>query len=655
VELLLAFIIFIPACFFAFTVPGIYILNFSKADISQTEKTLFGTILGFVFFTLLSYLFLIINLPALILIFVLLLNLLARKVIFLQLGGFKTTFKLSRLQGVLITTVFTLGIIGQLAIVVPSGNVVDGNLVFWSSHGFDGTWHLALMEEINRGWPFQNPTFARERLVNYHFFSDIAPAVFDKYLPINGLDLYFRLFPPLYSLLLGSSVYLLVKKITGSTFSSFWAVFFTYFAGSWGYIITYLKNKTIGGESLFWGTQIQSSSGNPPQIISNVLILTYLYFAYLIFQKKNRILYLIAGLVMSSLAMFKIYAAVVLLIATGIVGIWQLIRDKSIYTLSLSFFGAAIASILYFPNISMSTSFLIFEPWWFIRTMLVEPSRLDWLDLEYRRQTYIYENNLKRVVYLEGIGFLIFFFGNLGMRFIGLWDLATYTIKSLKNNFYLLFILIILISLALPLLFLQKGVAGNTSQFLQYFILLFGLLAGVSMNRFISIIRPNIVKIAFAMVVIALSIPTQLGLMNELYSRGPYTKIDKNELAALSFVKNNLDGVILTPPNDPNLNLGKYIPDIWDWSDTAYVAAFSGKRTYFDAKEQADIMGYNFGKRLEIKGAIFKSPTASVVKDKIKETGVNIIYFPKVLKPKINFAEIELTKVFETSLLRKDT
>ena len=52
--------------------------------------------------------------------------------------------------------------------------------------------------------------------------------------------------------------------------------------------------------------------------------------------------------------------------------------------------------------------------------MVVIDSRLDWIDLEHRRQTYIYENNLKRVIQLEITAFLIFVFGNLGMRFIGL-------------------------------------------------------------------------------------------------------------------------------------------------------------------------------------------------------------------------------------------
>jgi len=65
------------------------------------------------------------------------------------------------------------------------------------------------------------------------------------------------------------------------------ATIFTYFAGSFGYIVTYLNNKTIGGESIFWATQPQSASGNPPQIISDFMIMAAVYF-YLLFKEQKK-------------------------------------------------------------------------------------------------------------------------------------------------------------------------------------------------------------------------------------------------------------------------------------------------------------------------------------------------------------------------------
>lgn len=646
---LLAFFIFIPVCFFAFTSPGIYILNLSKFKFTQTENIIFGTVVGFVVFTIISYLLLLLNISILILPTYLLLNIYSFKKLIAVLKNLETN---SKKKLIIFSFVFGLGILGQLAIISPSG-ITDrgGNILFWSSHAHDGTWHMALMESIKQGWPFKNPALAGEQLINYHYFSDIAPAIFSKYLPLTNLDIYFRLFPFIYTILLGSTAYLLVKKITGNFAASIWATFFTYFAGSFGFVVTYLKNRSLGGESLFWATQVQSSSGNSPQIISDILVLTCLYFAYLLFQKKNKVFYLIIGMIMGILVMFKVYGAIVLLTATSLVGIRQLIRDRSIYILSLSFMGFGLAAFLYYPNIQVSSSFLIFEPWWFIRTMIVEPSRLDWLDLEYRRQTYIYENNLKRVIYLESIGFLIFFFGNLGMRFLGLWDLVKVSIKSLKDNFYLLFALIILISLVFPLLFLQKGVAPNTSQFLQYFLLLFGLLAGISTSKFLKALRLTPSKIVAASLIILFSIPTQVGLLFEFYNRGAYAMISKDEVTALDWIKNNIgnDAIILNPPYDPELNLRDKIPHVWDWSDTAYVSALTGRTTYFEDQEQVDIMGYDWGGRAETKKIIFKTADVDVFSQKLKNSRSNILYFPKILKPKIDPSLAGLKRIFENN------
>jgi len=594
-----------------------------------------GSIVSFVVFTFISYILILLNIPILIIPISLLGAVIIAKPLMKRVKQIKI---IPNSKTILVIMVFILGIAGQMAIISPSGIFQNGDLVFWSSHGHDGAWHIALMEEIKRGWPFQNPIFAGEKLTNYHFFSDIAPAMVSRYLPISNLNLYFRIFPFFYSLFLGASAYFLTKKITKSYSASIWATIFTYFAGSFGFIVTYLKNKTIGGESIFWASQPQSASGNPPQIISDFLLLSSIYFILLLTQqkdrKKRRIIYAICVPFLGTIASFKIYAGVVLLGAVFIVGIWQLIKERKLKLLVLSMVSGILALILYLPNTSGSASFLIFEPWWYIRTMIVEPSRLNLLDWELRRQTYIYEHNWKRVIFLEGVGFLIFFFGNLGMRFIGLWDF----IKS--HN---IIKVTIVLSLLLPLLFLQKGVASNTSQFLQYFVLLFGILAGITTSKIAA-------KFKFLIPIIFLiMIPTQIGLLYEFYSRPAFAKVSSYELKTLSYIRENTskDAVLVTPPYNQYLNLGGVTPNIWDWFDTAYVSALSSRRTYFDDYEQVDIMGYDGKARLETKRIIFENESVDKVKNAFLLSNANILYFPKVLKPKVNPEKIGLTKFFE--------
>ena len=572
-----------------------------------------GAIAGFVLLTLISYLLIVINIPFLIIPITIIAFIGIRKSLLTEIKKIKIKFNF---QSILVLTIFAVGIAGQLAVISPSGIFQNGDLVFWSAHGHDGPWHLALMEEIKKGYPFQNPIFAGERLVNYHFFSDILPAIASKYLPVSPLNLYFRIFPFFYSLFLGASAYYLTKKLTNNFPASIWAVAFTYFAGSFGYLIG-------KGESVFWATQPQSSSGNPPQIISNFLVLAFLYFVLSYVKSKSKVILMVCIMLLGTLVEFKVYAAIVLFGATLLSGLPQIALPALILT-----------GILYLPNSSGGASFLIFEPWWYIRTMIVEPSRLNLLDWELRRQTYIYEHNWKRVIFLEGLGFLIFFFGNLGVRFIGIWEF----IKSKTIIKW-----VIILSIVLPLLFLQKGVASNTSQFLQYFILLFGILGGIAAAKITS-------KFKFlAPLIIVLMIPTQVNLLKDFYSRPPLAKVSNQELMALKFIKDNTDenSVILTPPYNPYLNTNEITPHIWDWFDTAYVSALSGRATYMDDYEQNDIMAYDYRSRLKIKENIFESEDANIVKQGLDQTNANLVYFPKLLAPKVSLESLGLTKSFE--------
>jgi hypothetical protein len=595
-----------------------------------------GSIVGFAAFTLTAYILIILKVPILIVPITLLTLIYLYKPVIKEVKKIKIGLNL---QTSIILLVFSIGIVGQMAVISPSGRVVNGDLVFWSSHGHDGMWHIALMEEFKKGFPFQNPVFAGEKLVNYHFFSDVAPAIISKYWPGSNfnldLDLYFRIFPFIYSLFLGISAYYLTKRITKKFSASIWAVIFTYFAGSFGYIIG-------KGESVFWATQIQSASGNPPQIVSDFLVLTFLYYIYDYIKNHSKFSLVFSVLILGTLAEFKVYAAIVLMGATFLTGLWQILIP-----------GGILAAVLYLPNSSGATSFLIFQPWWYIRTMIVEPSRLNWLDEELRRQTYVSEHNWKRVISIEVVGFLIFFFGNIGMRFIGLWDFIKSGKNILKDKFNRIFILTIIISIVLPLLFLQKGVASNTGQFLQYFILLFGILAGVSTARLIGLLKFSMIRIIGTMLVIGLMVPTQYGLLKDFYGpirtpRGPFAKVTGAEMSALEFLKNNSDtnAVILTAPNGI-LKEKQSIPDIWSWADTAYVAAISGRREYFADKEQVDIMGYDYKSRQDTKNKIFSSTDSMEVKGLIAETGTNFVYYPKALAPKVDLGKIGLTQILD--------
>jgi hypothetical protein len=646
--LIIYFILFLVISTIAFSLPGFYLLSKIKIDLNFWEKYFFGTIVGFVVYTFASYTLLVFNVNYLIIPLYLALSIYILVTFKIDFGEIKF---LKRERLFLLLCAFTIGIAGQLAVISPSGILTSRGLLFWSSHGHDASWHIALMDELKRGYPLQNPTMAGEKLVNYHFFSDIAASDFNYYLKIPSLDLYFRFFPLIFSLLLGTSAYFLGKRLGKSYAAGLGALFFTYFAGSFGYIATWIKNKSIGGESLFFATQVQSSSGNPPQIISNFMFLAFLFFLFIYLKSKDRVLFFILTILASTLVMFKVYASLVLFAGLGLISLYSLIKERRKDIVFLLLLSALISGFLYIPNTKGSASFLIFEPGWYLRSMIVSPSRLNWTDLELRRQTYIFEKNWKRVIEIEVIAFIIFFIGNLGMRFIGLLKTPEIIKNISKNYFYLFISMCIAGAFIFPLLFLQKGVAGNTAQTLQYFLLIIGILAGLATSDLLTKIKNKALSTIFIIFLIILSIPTQIGLLQEFYGRNPFAKITIEELSALEYLRSSTaqNSVILTPPYDKRLNLKEGVPPIWDWFDTAYVSAFSQRRTYFSDYEQADIMGYQYEDRLNLQTEIFNTPDVNTFKQMLEDTKASYLYFPKIIAPKVNLDDTNLSLFYSNN------
>lgn len=636
--------IFLIAIITCFTIPGLMLIS-KNIEYSFWEKITLGTIVGFVAFSLLYYLTLIIHIPLLVFIFIAISILIGLKTLSFNFHKQKI---FPKKQLGLFLFVYIIGIIGQLAVIAPSGIMQNGNLVFWSSHAHDASWHLALMNEIQKGMPLQNPDFAGFRLVNYHFFSDLAPAFFNYYFKISALDLYFRFFPIFYSLLLGASAYIIGNKMGGNFLSGIWSMIFVYFVGSFGYIVTFIKDHSVGGESIFWASQIQSSIGNPPQIASLIVVMAILIFLINYLHHPNKRLLTELSLLIGCLVVFKVYAGVVVFSGLGIISIWQFFKDKSANLAILTLISGLISALLYLPNTSGSAAFLIWQPWWYIRTMVVADNRLNWLDLELRRQTYLADHNYKRVLQVEFTAFFIFLFGNLGMRVLGFWQYIKIQFKILTNYYNLFFVTVILVSFTLPLLFLQKGVASNSIQFLQYFLLLMGILGAIEISRIITKIKLFSIKVIVSILILLLAIPTQIGLLYDFYHRPPFTKINADELQALSYLQKNIpqSAIIITPPYNKYLHQQSTIPDIWAWSDSSYVAAFSNHVVYLADTEQVDIMGYSWGNREKILEDIFTTTDTQRLTRLLISSNANYLYFSESQKPKADLAKTPFTKEY---------
>lgn len=616
---------FLALAFLCLFLPGFAILKRILPDLDDLERFIISSVFGMVLFTLAAYFLAAVSLRFLMWVF--------------PAAGAWTLFKYKKeifkfrvalANKAFFTAVLVIGIAGMVAVNAFSGFLSKDGISFYSSHGHDGVWHLALMEQMKLGtFPFQNPELAGARLQNYHFFVDLLMSEFARLFHFSSLDIYFRFMPVVFALALGLTGFIFVRAWSKSEIAGIWSMIFIYFAGSFGYLLYVPTHKSLGGESIFWVSQTQSVLGNPPHAAAFIITTAFL-FCLLKYLNTGKLPYFALCTVLGgSVVLFKVYAGALILGGLLTVGFFELVfrRTYKIFLLFLATFTAAAA--IYLPNSQNSQDFLIWQPWWFIRTMVVAPDRLNWLDMELRRQTYIFETNWKRVIQLETTAFLIFLFGNLGMRFLGFWAVFKQCRQNIfLNSFNLFFLVVTLAAFFIPVFFLQKGVAWNTIQFNQYFLLLFGFLAALSMPDILSIFKNRYSKL-IAVAVILLAAPTQIGLLWQFYSNLPLSRISNEEIAALQFLQNQSNpAVILTAPFN-KYERDKYkkppIP-IYAWYDTGYVPAFSGRQTLISDEEQVNIMGYSAGQLLQDRLEAFESPDYRKMNNFFKKYNIDFIY-----------------------------
>lgn len=627
--LLLAVIVFYPF--------GFLVIDRSKTKLKKQETIILSLLISMVAFVLFSVVIGLLNVR-----FLLLPTIIVVAVYALFKHG-KKMFSPWRvlLEDKILLSLIIIAIIIQGFINFPSGFNYGGDLLFWSSQGHDGIWHVALMEEMKKSFPIINPLFGNHPLYNYHYLFDIVLGEFGRIFSFfSSLDLYFRFFPVYLSFLISLSVFSFVTRWKDNRFIGYWAIFFTSLAGSFGYIVVFIKHgRILGGETVFWASQGNTILGNPPHASSYALIPGFFLCLYFLLKTRSKYWFWITFFIVMVLGGFKVSAGLVVILGLGFAAVIELITTRRTLLLKLAFLIGVSNLIAVNLMTKGVTSFLIFEPWWFIRTMVVSGDRLDWIDLEHKRQHYLYVGRFTsylRVIQVETTAFLIFLLGNLGTKVIGFFELVKrvfFETRSLfKDSLEIALIASMLASFLMPLLFVQRGITFNNIQFLQYFLMIFGFYAAISTYRIYKKIKNNTVRFLFVLFIVLLSIPTVLGNLVDFYGRGnkPLAKVSQSDLVALEYLKENTEteALVLTVPFDQYLKTNYKEPPlpIYAWYSTSYLPAIASRRSYLTSEEQVLITGYPLEERLENINRFFEQEDSNWNKEFVKREGIDYVY-----------------------------
>ena len=483
-----------------------------------------------------------------------------------------------------------------------SGWLYDFGMGFWGPNGHDGIWHLALINQIKEKIPPNNPIFSGTVLKNYHWGFDFLAGLLAKTLPFSLYDIYFRILPLVFAILIGFLSYQLGKKLTNSSRVGFWFLFLNFFAGSFGWVITLLREGKVGGESLFWSMQSISTLINPPYALSLVILL----FGLLVWNDKRKsggwAWAVLVGIIFGSLTVVKVYAGV--LGGLALFSFWFFKRffkkEKQFFDL-LAFLSVGFLSltVLFLMGVFSGKPALVFKPLWFVHS-LVES-----LDKLYLPRIAVLRINLANsrllwklpfLILVELFLVLIFIVGNLGTRVIGFWEAARKIIKKKITEMDVLLFAFLFFSLLFPLLFVQRGTTWNTIQFFYYFLFVSNYYFAQYLAR---VFKKKSLKIFLGLgFLLLMTIPTTISTIRGYFGYIPPTALPHYEIESLRFLKQQPKGIVLTFPYDGYKKSGVDVPfPLYLYETTAYVSAFSGKIVFLEDEMNLEITGYPWQER----------------------------------------------------------
>ncbi len=570
------------------------------------------------------------------------------------LKGFYREFKLFPFSfpknGLILFLLITFGVIFQDVLLFRSGWIYDFGIGFWGPTGHDLIWHQALVNQLIKGLPPLNPILSGTTLTNYHYFYDLVISATFFITRISLLDLIYRFFPLLFSILLGIGTYLLSKKLFNNYPIAYLSVFFIYFGSSFGWVVTFLKNRNFGGESVFWANQPVSLNLNPPFAISLILLIATLLIIENLLIMRTKMLTFLVIILAGSLIEFKVYAGLIILGTMLIISLKQVIFKKN-----LSFFIPTILStifslVLFLPQNINSASLLIFSPFWFIHSMIDYPDRVGWLKLSMARTAYFERGEWFKWIGTEVLGLIIFIAGNLGTRLVGLFHFFTTPLKHFTNLSLHTFIFwSSLISLVFPLFFIQKGNSWNMIQFLYYFIFFISFYSAAT----IYFIFKKVAKSGGLVFLVAILLITPISSVESFksgFGNPPPAALHPLELEALNFLKDQPEGVVLVNPFNKKLR-EKYkepVP-LFAYETTSYVSAFSNKPTFLEDNIQHEILQNDYQKRIIEVTDFLKGRENRWSKKFLKENNIKYIYNLKIFNNSFNKQQLGLKRIFENS------
>lgn len=629
-------VLFFAILLFVCLLPGLWFLRFRKLPF--LDKLFFSFSLGFALYVLTVYAFRTAGLPFFT-VFIL--------PIFFALkylnnrafnpsaipAGVRAFSVKAGIQQKLFLVIAFLGMLVQGIVLFNSGFKSEAGLEFNELSYHDSIWHIYLINELQENFPPRHGGFSGALINNYHFLSDLTVASIAKYFPLNTLELYFRALPAFVSLYLSLAVFVFARRLTSSEQTANFALLLTLFSGNAAWFVKFFRGSEFQvSANTFMLDPVLDLLQNPHAVIVFPLLLAGIYGLLLLQKKPALRLKLFTGIIFGVIIGFKAWGGALALLSLGITAVYSLLFMKKSYPFFVFVTALTVSIFIFLPHYNPATAVgPLFAPGWLLKRMVEDPDRVNYVQHFFLEQHYQATRNLPRLILLNGTQVIIYLFGNLWVRSLGLiylfYSLYRPTVAGIFTFSVFLF------SLALPLLFNQGSMAYDIIQFAPYAQVIISIYTAAS----IKLIFPKISKkrACFLLLFIVLfSFPSNwVSVKNRFKSE---RRIFSSQLLeAYSFIEKETDpgSVILVYPSPLNLR-------------TAAAAAFSRRQTYFSANTFARITGEDYQKRENTVKEFFTENDSQLRRNLLTEENISYIFL--TADEDLNFKknDLDLNAVF---------
>lgn len=617
--------VFFYSLFFVF---GEALLKILKIRVSDVNSVYVQPILGLLAFGLASYILAWVQLRSISLPLVIIVLFAIYKKKLFKIPKIKIVSKFSVAFVILLALIFSINM---------TGIGVYGTAITY--RGEDPV-HLAYINELKAHFPPDNPGFAEVPLKGYHFFYQFLNAAISNTFYVSIETLYFHVLPLLVSFTWAFGVYGIMLAWTKKKSAALWAVFFSMFGGSFGFILILQGHTNISIDSVFGIGQPTVALINPQFAFSVPVIFTAFYFVFRYFKEKTYNLLFPIVLSAGLLPLIKVYGGIVFYPAFGLLVFSDILRKrfKSVLFILIS----VLLSLLTFGLFLGAGQRLVYLPLWPSHTVM--ESNLPWYGYTEKSYTYTRLGVIKGIIEIESFGLMLYFIGNLGVRVIGV--LFAFIVLLYKRRLPSLFSLTLTVatitSVIIPLFFIQTGKVFETIQFAWYYPIFCSFFAGLGFSYFFSLRFPKALKVLLATVIILLALPPAFYHYRSVIQDMPSIRYSMSDpyFSSMRYLKGvgvYNDTVLELPVSTWDLKPKKI--NEWFFKSSPHITAFGNKRTYanyefivFDNVHPAsrfplikEVVAFTSGRMMR------DNKTKEHLTKALKNAGISYIYSPSAL------------------------